>query len=102
MTLVLPTILFCTSGEFQSGSKVSITEMSWGRKRRRWRQPEVDRREVLGGIRWQVWWLQAWGCTGLKEKEACCYISTGDSNFADFWGFGEISFISICFKEQLL
>lgn len=63
MTLVLFTMLVCISGELQSASKVSTTKMSCGR---RWRQPELDRREALGGIRGQVWWVQAWGCTGLK------------------------------------
>lgn len=34
VTLVLPTILVCTSGKLQPGSKVSTTEMSCGRRRR--------------------------------------------------------------------
>lgn len=60
----------------------------------------MGRREVLGGSGWLLG--AALGMHRAQGKGGMLLFSTGDPSFAGFWSFGEISFISIYFKEQFL
>lgn len=37
---------------------------------------------------------------GSRERRSAVILAQGDPNIAGLWGFGEIFFLSICFKGQ--
>lgn len=37
---------------------------------------------------------------GSREWRTAVTLAQGDANIASLWGFGDIFFMSVCFKEQ--